>query len=90
MFSKNIDSDSDSGREGRSLTENDNYYGTGINMFISSMERISVAKANQNQSETTQNISLPDFKKTLKACFKLQDSDEWNSAKCVSRAVKVT
>ena len=46
MFSKNIDSDSDSDREGRSLTENDNYYGTGINMFISSMERISVAKAN--------------------------------------------
>ena len=55
------------------------------------MEQLSVTETNLSPIDTnTKKISQPELKKNINMHFKFNNSDEWNTAKLISRAGKAT
>ena len=62
-----------------------------MNTLSNSMEQLSVTEPNLSQTDTNNDkISQPKLKKNINVCFKFNNSDEWNTAKLISRAGKAT
>ena len=71
--------------------ENENNSDKVMNTLSKSMEHLSVTEPNLSQIDTNTNkISQPELKKNINVRFKFNNSDEWNTAKLISRAGKDT
>ena len=83
--------DSDSDTEQDLQNENENNSNKDMNTLSNSMEQLSVTKTNLSPIDTnTKKISQPELKKNINMHFKFNNSDEWNTAKLISRAGKAT
>ena len=81
--------DSDSDTEQDSQNENENNSDKDMNILSNSIERLSVTEPNLSQTDTnTDKILHPELKKNVNVRFKFNNSDEWNTAKLISRAGK--
>ena len=83
--------DSESDTEQDLQNENENNSDKHMTTLSNLMEQLSVTKPNLSQIDTnTDKISQPELKKNINVRFKFTNSDEWNTAKLISRAGKAT